>query len=116
MTGELRSMKSVRETFRRGKRADSLICSTNAAGVRLLLYARAGGAAMNGAALTDSFLRAIGGGLSLEFAVEYPCALRARYTEEHLRAWGRLSSLHTRLTTGESIAPSHEKVRFVERA
>jgi hypothetical protein len=54
--------------------------------------------------------------LSLEFAVEYPCALRARYTEEHLRAWGRLSSLHTRLTTGEEVAPSAEKVRFVERA
>ena len=54
--------------------------------------------------------------MSLEFAVEYPCALRARYTEEHLRAWGRLGSLHTRLTTGEAVAPSDEKVRFVERA
>jgi len=54
--------------------------------------------------------------LSLEFAVEYPCALRARYDEEHLRAWGRLGSLHARLTTGEHLAPSEEKVRFVERA
>jgi hypothetical protein len=54
--------------------------------------------------------------LSLEFAIEYPCALRARYDEEHLRAWGRLGSLHTRLTTGEHVAPSEEKVRFVERA
>ncbi len=54
--------------------------------------------------------------MSLEFAVEYPCVLRARYTEEHLRAWGRLGSLHTRLTTGEAVAPSDEKVRFVERA
>jgi len=54
--------------------------------------------------------------LSLEFAIEYPCALRARYDEEHLRAWGRLGSLHTRLTTGEHLAPSEEKVRFVERA
>jgi hypothetical protein len=55
-------------------------------------------------------------GLSLEFAIEYPCELRARYDEEHLRAWGRLGSLHTRLTTGEHLAPSEEKVRFVERA
>ncbi|HYO64427.1 MAG TPA: hypothetical protein VER08_12400 [Pyrinomonadaceae bacterium] len=54
--------------------------------------------------------------MSLEFAIQYPCALRARYTEEHLRAWGRLSSLHTRLTTGEASAPSEEKLRFVERA
>ncbi|HEX5708980.1 MAG TPA: hypothetical protein VFX96_16890 [Pyrinomonadaceae bacterium] len=54
--------------------------------------------------------------MSLEFAVEYPCALRARYDEEHLRAWGRLGSLHTRLTTGEGLAPTEEKLRFVERA
>ncbi len=57
-----------------------------------------------------------GKNLSLEFAVEYPCALRARYSEEHLRAWGRLSSLHTRLTTGDRGAPSEDKVRFVENA
>ena len=54
--------------------------------------------------------------MSLEFAVEYPCSLRARYREEHLRAWGRLSSLHTRLTTGEVAAPSEDKLRFVENA
>ncbi len=54
--------------------------------------------------------------MSLEFAIEYPCRLRARYAEEHLRAWGRLSNLHTRLTTGESAAPTEEKLRFVERA
>jgi hypothetical protein len=54
--------------------------------------------------------------LSLEFAVEYPCQLRARYEEKHLRAWGRLSSLHARLTTGEHSAPTAEKLRFVERA
>jgi hypothetical protein len=54
--------------------------------------------------------------LSLEFAVEYPCLLRARYSEEHLRAWGRLSSLHTRLTTGDRAAPTEDKVRFVEQA
>jgi hypothetical protein len=54
--------------------------------------------------------------LSLEFAIEHPCALRARYAEEHLRAWGRLGSIHTRLTTGEASAPTEEKLRFVERA
>ncbi|HYY57403.1 MAG TPA: hypothetical protein VE842_08720 [Pyrinomonadaceae bacterium] len=54
--------------------------------------------------------------MSLEFAVEYPCALRARYTEEHLRAWGRLSNIHTRLTTGDRSAPTPDKVRFIEDA
>lgn len=33
-----------------------------------------------------------------------------------MRAWGRLGSLHTRLTTGEASAPTEEKLRFVERA
>jgi hypothetical protein len=54
--------------------------------------------------------------LSLEFAVEYQCKLRARYSEKHLREWGRLSSLHTRLTTGDTSAPSDDKVRFVLEA
>ena len=54
--------------------------------------------------------------MSLEFAVEYTCSLRARYSEEHLRGWGRLSNIHTRLTTGEESAPTEEKVRFVENA
>lgn len=54
--------------------------------------------------------------MSLEFAVEYPCSLRARYSEEHLRGWGRLSNIHTRLTTGEESAPTEDKVRFVENA
>lgn len=54
--------------------------------------------------------------MSLEFAVEFQCSLRARYSEEHLRAWGRLSNIHTRLTTGEEAAPSEDKVRFVESA
>lgn len=54
--------------------------------------------------------------MSLEFAVEYPCTLRARYAEHHLRAWGRLSSLHARLTTGDSSVPSEEKLQWVESA
>lgn len=40
--------------------------------------------------------------------------LRARYEEKHLRAWGRLGSIHTRLTTGDTVAPTPDKVRFVE--
>jgi hypothetical protein len=52
--------------------------------------------------------------VSLEFAVQYPCLLRARYSEEHLREWGRLSNLHTRLTTGDASAPSQEKLDWVE--
>ncbi|MDQ6653577.1 MAG: hypothetical protein M3Y84_12635, partial [Acidobacteriota bacterium] len=54
--------------------------------------------------------------MSLEFAVQYPCVLRARYSEKHLREWGRLSNLHTRLTTGDSSAPSPDKVKWVENA
>jgi len=54
--------------------------------------------------------------MSLEFAVEYACSLRARYAEHHLRAWGRLSSMHARLTTGDSSAPSEEKLQWVESA
>lgn len=52
--------------------------------------------------------------MSLEFTVEYPCVLRARYAEKHLRAWGRLSSLHTRLTTGDTTPPTEDKLRFIE--
>lgn len=54
--------------------------------------------------------------MSLEFALQYPCALRARYAEKHLREWGRLSNLHTRLTTGDVSAPSQEKLEWVENA
>lgn len=52
--------------------------------------------------------------MSLEFAVEHPCVLRARYEEKHLRAWGRLGNIHTRLTTGDTVAPTPDKLRFVE--
>jgi hypothetical protein len=54
--------------------------------------------------------------MSLEFAVQYPCTLRARYAEKHLREWGRLGSLHARLTTGDRGAPSDEKLAWVENA
>src|SRR5882672_5506829 len=54
--------------------------------------------------------------MSLEFAVQYPCTLRARYAEKHLREWGRLSHLHARLTTGDTGAPSQEKLEWVENA
>lgn len=54
--------------------------------------------------------------MSLEFALQYPCVLRARYAEKHLREWGRLSNLHARLTTGDMSAPSPEKLEWVENA
>src|SRR5712691_7371032 len=54
--------------------------------------------------------------MSLEFAVQYPCVLRARYPEKHLREWGRLSNLHTILTTGDQSAPSPDKLKWVEDA
>jgi hypothetical protein len=54
--------------------------------------------------------------MSLEFAVVHPCVLRARHSERNLREWGRLSNLHTCLTTGDSSAPSREKLDWVENA
>jgi len=54
--------------------------------------------------------------MSLEFALQYACLLRANYTEKVLRDWGRLSGLHARLTTGDASAPSEEKLKWVENA
>jgi hypothetical protein len=54
--------------------------------------------------------------MSLEYAVDYPCVLRARYTERNLREWGRLGNLHTILTTGDQTAPSPDKIKWVEDA
>jgi hypothetical protein len=54
--------------------------------------------------------------MSLEFAVQHPCVLRARYSEKHLREWGRLSSLHTILTTGDRVAPTNDKLKWIEDA
>jgi hypothetical protein len=54
--------------------------------------------------------------MSLEFAVQHPCTLRACYAEKHLREWGRLSNLHARLTTGDVSAPSLDKLEWVENA
>ena len=54
--------------------------------------------------------------VSLEFTIQYACPLRAEYSEKHLRDWGRLSSLHARLTTGDASVPSAEKLQWVENA
>ena len=54
--------------------------------------------------------------VSLEFAIQYPCPLRARHSEEQLRRWGRLSNLHTKLTTGDTSVPSEDKLKWVEDA
>ena len=54
--------------------------------------------------------------MSLEFAVHHPCVLRARYAESHLREWGRLSNLHTVLTTGDQQAPTQDKIKWIEDA
>ena len=54
--------------------------------------------------------------MSLEFAVQHPCTLRARYAEKHLRNWGRLGSLHAAVTTGDSSAPNEDKLNWVRRA
>ena len=35
---------------------------------------------------------------------------------QHLRQWGRLSSLHAKLTTGDAGAPSMDKLQWVENA
>src|ERR1044072_6459828 len=54
--------------------------------------------------------------MSLEFALQYTCPLRANYSEQHLRQWGRLSSLHAKLTTGDDSTPSVDKLQWVENA
>src|ERR1043166_7561842 len=54
--------------------------------------------------------------MSLEFALQYSCPLRASYSEKHLREWGRLSSLHARLTTGDTGVPSSDALKWVEDA
>src|SRR4051812_16071880 len=54
--------------------------------------------------------------MSLEFAVEHPCSLRARYEEQHLRQWGRLGNLHTILTTVDQSAPSADKLLWIEES
>src|SRR5262250_3167172 len=54
--------------------------------------------------------------MSLEFALQYSCPLRANYSEKHLRDWGRLSSLHARLTTGDTSTPTDDKIKWVESA
>src|SRR5436190_9864803 len=52
--------------------------------------------------------------MSLEFAVQHPCVLRARYPEQYLREWGRLSNLHTILTTGDDLSPTQDKISWIE--
>ena len=52
--------------------------------------------------------------MSLEFAIAHPCSLRARYEEQHLREWGRLSNLHTILTTVDQHAPGPDKLQWIE--
>lgn len=54
--------------------------------------------------------------MSLEFALQHACPLRARYSEKHLREWGRLSSLHAKLTTGDANTPTMDKLQWVEKA
>src|SRR5919205_2490687 len=66
--------------------------------------------------MTDRTICPILWSMSLEFALQYACPLRANYSERHLREWGRLSSLHAKLTTGDAGAPSIDKIEWVEKA
>jgi len=54
--------------------------------------------------------------MSLDFAVDYPCPLRARYPEKHLREWGRLSHLHAIVTTADQTAPGADKLEWIEKS
>jgi hypothetical protein len=54
--------------------------------------------------------------MSLDFAVDYPCPLRARYSEKHLREWGRLSHLHAIVTTTDQTAPGADKLEWIEKS
>src|SRR5438105_15840690 len=52
--------------------------------------------------------------MSLDFAVDYACPLRARYREKHLREWGRLSHLHAIVTTADQSAPGPDKLEWIQ--
>jgi hypothetical protein len=54
--------------------------------------------------------------MSLDFAVDYPCPLRARYQEKDLREWGRLSHLHAIVTTVDQTVPGADKLAWMEKA
>ena len=54
--------------------------------------------------------------MSLDFAVDYACPLRARYSEQHLREWGRLSHLHSIVTTADQTVPGEDKLDWIEKA
>jgi hypothetical protein len=54
--------------------------------------------------------------MSLDFAVDYACPLRARYREKDLRDWGRLSHLHAVVTTADQTAPTDDKVEWIEKS
>ncbi|HYW74569.1 MAG TPA: hypothetical protein VE961_26325 [Pyrinomonadaceae bacterium] len=54
--------------------------------------------------------------MSLDFAVDYACPLRGRYSEQHLREWGRLSHLHAIVTTTDQTAPGPDKVEWIEKS
>ena len=54
--------------------------------------------------------------MSLEFALQYACPLRANYSEQHLREWGRLSSLHAAITIGDLSAPGEDKLKWIQDA
>jgi len=54
--------------------------------------------------------------MSLEFVIQHPCILRARYSERHLREWARLSNLYAILTTGQTTGPTEDKVKWIEDA
>ena len=53
--------------------------------------------------------------MSLDFAVDYACPLRARYSEQHLREWGRLSHLHSIVTTADQTVPGEDKLDWMEK-
>src|SRR3989442_12643825 len=52
--------------------------------------------------------------MSLEFAIDHPCVLRARYSEPYLREWGRVGNLDTILTNGDQNAQSADKLKWIE--
>jgi hypothetical protein len=54
--------------------------------------------------------------MSLDFAVDYRCPLRARYEEKHLREWGRLSHMHAIVTTADQTAPTADKLEWIEQS
>jgi len=54
--------------------------------------------------------------LSIEYAIQFKCPVRQRYSEKRLRELGRIANLHARImisSLSSSVAPTRESIQFI---